>query len=119
MTYVDGFVIPVPFEKKEAYRKMAADAAVIFKEYGMLHVVECWGEDVPDGKLTDFRRAVAAEDGENVVFSWVVWPSKEIRDAAQKKMIEDPRMQPPEDMPFDGKRIIYGGFVPILDSRED
>jgi uncharacterized protein YbaA (DUF1428 family) len=97
MTYVDGFVIPVPFEKKEAYRKMAADAAVIFKEYGMLHVVECWGDDVPDGKLTDFRRAVAA----------------------QKKMIEDPRMQPPEDMPFDGKRMIYGGFVPILDSRED
>ncbi|MBX6426129.1 MAG: DUF1428 domain-containing protein [Variibacter sp.] len=116
MAYIDGFVIPVPAEKKEAYREMAAKAAPIFMEYGATRVVECWGDDVPDGKVTDFKRAVKAEAGETVVFSWIVWPSKAVRDAASKKIMADPRLQPGPDMPFDGKRLIYGGFELLLDS---
>ena len=116
MTYVDGFVIAVPTENKEAFRKMAEEAAVVFREHGALHVVEAWGDDVPDGKLTDFRMAVKAEEGETVVFSWITWPDKATRDEGQKKVMEDPRMNPgPEPMPFDGKRMIFGGFVPIVD----
>ena len=117
MSYVDGFVIPVPAGKKEAYRSLAAKAAPIFKEYGALAVVECWGEDVPDGKVTDFKRAVKAEAGENVVFSWILWPSKAVRDEGNKKVMEDSRMKA-DDMPFDGKRLIYGGFEILLDARE-
>jgi uncharacterized protein YbaA (DUF1428 family) len=117
--YIDGFVIPVPTGKKQAYLDVAAMAAPIFMEYGALQVVECWGEDVPDGKVTDFKMAVKAEPGESVVFSWIVWPSKEVRDAGQAKVMNDPRMEmPPEGMPFDGKRMIFGGFVPILDTAE-
>jgi uncharacterized protein YbaA (DUF1428 family) len=116
MSYIDGFVVPVPTAKKDAYMKMCADAAGMFKEYGALRVVECWGNDVPEGKVTDFRRAVAAEAGETVVFSWIVWPSKEVRDAANAKMKDDPRMQNMSDMPFDAKRMIYGGFVPMFDT---
>ena len=115
MSYIDGFVIPVRNDKKEAYRKLAILAAAIFKEHGATKIVECWGDDVPDGKTTDFKRAVKAEEGENVVFSWIVWPSKAARDAGQKKVMEDPRMQP-HDMPFDGKRMIFGGFELMLDS---
>jgi uncharacterized protein YbaA (DUF1428 family) len=118
MTYIDGFVIPVPAGKKEAYREMAGRVAPIFKEYGAMRVVECWGDDVPDGKTTDFKRAVKAEAGENIVFSWVVWPSKAVRDEASKKIMSDPRMAPGPDMPFDGKRLIYGGFELLLDSGE-
>jgi uncharacterized protein YbaA (DUF1428 family) len=114
MSYIDGFVIPVPVDRKEAYRAMAAKAAPIFKEYGATRFVECWGDDLPDGKITDFKRAVKAEANENVVFSWVVWPSKAVRDAASKKLMEDPRLAP-ENMPFDGKRLIYGGFELLLD----
>ncbi|HSK40456.1 MAG TPA: DUF1428 domain-containing protein [Arenibaculum sp.] len=116
MSYIDGFVIPVPAGKKEAYRKMAADVAPIFAEYGATRMVECWGDDVPDGKVTDFKGAVKAEPGENVVFSWIVWPSKAVRDEASKKIMEDPRMRPGPDMPFDGKRMIYGGFEILLDT---
>jgi len=116
MGYADGFVAPVPDGKKEAYREMAAKAAAVFKEYGAVRVVESWGDDIPDGKLTDFRRAVKAEDGENVVFSWIEWPSKEARDAAWPKLMEDERMKPDfANMPFDGKRMFWGGFAPILD----
>lgn len=115
MSYIDGFVIPVPKSKKAAYRDMASKAADVFKEYGASQVMECWGDDVPDGKVTDFKRAVNAEGSENIVFSWVVWPSKEVRDAGQKKVMDDPRMKPTGDVPFDMKRMIFGGFEPIVD----
>lgn len=115
MTYIDGFVVPVPTSKKEAYRAMAAKAVPIYKEYGAMRVVECWGDDVPAGKQTDFKRAVEAEEDESVVFSWVEWPSKAARDEANPKVMADPRMQSGPDMPFDGKRIIFGGFEALLD----
>jgi len=118
MSYVDGFVVPVPKAKKAAYQKMSTDAANMFKEYGATRVVECWGDDVPDGKVTDFKGAVKAESGENVVFSWIVWPSKQVRDVANQKMKTDPRMQMTPDMPFDGKRMIIGGFEVLLDTGE-
>ncbi len=117
MSYIDGFVIPVPSDKKAAYRDSAQKAAVIFKEYGALRVVENWGDDVPDGKVTDFKGAVKAEKGETIVFSWIEWPSKQVRDASQEKMKNDPRMKD-MDMPFDGKRMIFGGFEPILDTTQ-
>jgi len=119
MSYIDGFVVPVPTGKKDDYRQMATQAAVVFRENGATQVVECWGDDVPEGKVTDFRRAVAAEAGENVVFSWIVWPSKAVRDAGMQKAMNDPRMQPSGDMPFDGKRMIFGGFEPLLDTAEE
>jgi uncharacterized protein YbaA (DUF1428 family) len=116
MKYVDGFVCAVPAANKEVFHKHAAEAAPLFKEFGATRVVECWGDDVPDGKLTDFRRAVKAEDDEVVVFSWIEYPSKEVRDAANNKIMTDPRMKEMgSQMPFDGKRMIFGGFMPILD----
>ena len=115
MNYVDGFVCAVPTANREAYLKHAQDAAVIFKEFGALSVVECWGNDVPEGKLTSFPMAVKREPGETVVFSWVSWPSREVRDAGWAKVMADPRMQPgASPMPFDGKRMIYGGFEVLL-----
>jgi uncharacterized protein YbaA (DUF1428 family) len=116
MSYVDGFVIPVPASKKQAYREMCIKVAAMFKEYGATRIVECWGHDVPDGKVTDFKGAVKAEAGENIVFSWMVWPSKEVRDQAHQKMKDDPRMQMPPDLPFDGKRMIFGGFEVLFDT---
>jgi len=114
--YSDGFVAPVPNDKKEDYRTVAARAAKMFIEHGAVRVVEAWGDDVPDGKVTDFKRAVKAEDAETVVFSWVEWPSRDARVEGWKKIMADPRMQPGAiDMPFDGKRMIYGGFEPLLD----
>jgi uncharacterized protein YbaA (DUF1428 family) len=116
MKYVDGFVAAVPAANKEIYRQHAAEAAPLFKEFGATRMVECWGDDVPDGKITDFRGAVKAKDDEIVVFSWIEYPSKEVRDAANEKMMNDPRMKEMGDkMPFDGKRMIFGGFAPILD----
>lgn len=116
MKYVDGFVVAVPADKKDAYREMAAKAAPLFKEFGALRIVECWASDVPDGIVTDFRMAVKAEENEEVVFSWIEYPSKEVRDAANQKMMSDPRMKEfGESMPFDGKRMIYGGFESIID----
>jgi uncharacterized protein YbaA (DUF1428 family) len=115
MSYIDGFVIPVPAGQKEAYRAMAEKVAPIFMEHGATRLVECWGDDVPDGKVTDFKRAVKAEGDEVVVFSWIVWPSKAVRDEGNKKIMADPRMKPGPDMPFDGKRMIFGGFELMLD----
>jgi uncharacterized protein YbaA (DUF1428 family) len=116
MGYADGFVAPAP--DKEAYRAMAAKAAPVFLEHGATRVVEAWGDDVREGKVTDFRKAVKAEEGENVVFSWIEWPSKEARVEGWSKVMQDPRMKPPEPdaMPFDGKRMFWGGFAPILDA---
>ena len=114
--YTDGYILPVPNDKKDAYRDMAEKAAAKFQEFGALRVVEAWGDDVPDGKVTDYKRAVKAEEGENVVYSYVEWPDKETRDQAWAKMMNDPEMQPQGEMPFDGKRMFWGGFRPILDT---
>ena len=116
MSYIDGFVIPVPTGKKDAYLALATKMASMFKEFGATRVVECWGNDVPDGKVTDFKRAVKAEDNEAVIFSWIEWPSKAVRDAGNEKMMKDPRMNP-QDMPFDGKRMIFGGFEILYESK--
>jgi uncharacterized protein YbaA (DUF1428 family) len=115
MQYVEGFVVAVPAEKKEEYRRFAIAAGAVLKEYGVTRMVECWGDDVPDGTLTDFRKAVKAEEGEVVVFSWFEYPSKEVRDTVNQAMRTDPRMEALGEMPFDGRRMIFGGFVPILD----
>ena len=117
MTYIDGFVAAVPTANREAYKKHAASAAALFKEYGALKVVECWGDDVPEGKVTSFTMAVQRKDDETVVFSWITWPSREARDAGMQKVMADPRTKPESNpMPFDGKRLIYGGFSVIVDA---
>jgi uncharacterized protein YbaA (DUF1428 family) len=117
MAYIDGFVLAVPTANRERYTKFAEDAAAIFKEHGALTVVECWGDDVPQGKITSFPMAVQCKDDETVVFSWITWPSRRVRDEGMKKVMADPRMQPDRNpMPFDGKRLIYGGFEVIVDA---
>lgn len=116
MSYVDGFVVAVPAANKAAYRAMAEEAARLFKEFGAARVVECWGDDVPDGKITDFRGAVKAEEGEVVVFAWIEYPSREVRDTVHEKMKTDERTRAFANMPFDGKRMIFGGFSTILDA---
>ncbi|MCW8195979.1 DUF1428 domain-containing protein [Proteobacteria bacterium 005FR1] len=115
MSYIDGFVIPVPKDSKEEFIRHAETADKMIMEFGALSILECWADDVPEGKLTDFYRAVETKEGETVVFAWIEWPSKEVRDAGMARMIEDPRMDPENNpMPFDGKRMIYGGFVPVV-----
>ena len=113
MNYVDGFVAAVPTANREAYRQHALAAAAVFKQHGALSVVECWGDDVPEGKLTSFPMAVQRKDGETIVFAWIAWASREARDAGMKAVMDDARMQS-MDMPFDGKRMIYGGFEVLL-----
>ena len=118
MNYVDGFVVAVPAAKKDAYLQQAPKAARVFKDCGALEIVECWGDDVPDGKITSFPMAVQRKDDEVVVFSWVTWPSRAVRDEGMKKFMEDPRMKDVmKDMPFDGQRMIYGGFQAILEQK--
>lgn len=119
MSYIDGFVIPVPDENRTTFIEHARIFDSMLIEHGALRIMECWGESVPDGKLTDFRRAVQATAGESVIFSWIEWPDKATRDAAHAKMEElmrsnqlDPVLQ---GMPFDGKRMIFGGFEPVLE----
>ncbi len=115
MAYVDGFLLPVPKDRLDEYKKLAAQAMPIFREFGAIDYVECVGGDVPYGELTSFPRAVQATDDETVVFSWVVYPSKEVRDAANAKIMKDERLaEAMKDMPVDGKRMIFGGFVPFL-----
>ena len=113
MTYIDGFVAAVPKANKQAYIEHAREAAVLFKEWGATRIVETWGDDVPTGKQTDFMRAVAAKDDEAIVFSWIEYPDKATRDAAGQKMMTDARMQAMK-MPFDGARMIYGGFQSLF-----
>jgi uncharacterized protein YbaA (DUF1428 family) len=115
MTYFEGFLVPVPESRREEYRKHAADAAPLFHEFGVKRHVEAWDSDVPEGKVTDFRKAVDAKPDEKVVFSWFEYPDKAARDAANEKMRNDPRMKDMgASMPFDGKRMIFGGFEAIV-----
>ena len=117
MTYVDGFIAAVPTANRNAYKNHAEAAAVVFKENGALKVVECWGDDVPEGTITSFPMAVQRKSDETVVFSWIIWPSREVRDQAMKKVMADPRLhQDANPMPFDGKRLIYGGFEVIVEA---
>jgi uncharacterized protein YbaA (DUF1428 family) len=117
MPYVDGFVAAVPTGNKEKFRKHAEESAAVFKEHGALKVVECWGDDVPEGQVTSFPMAVKRKPDETVVFSWILWPSREKRNDAMKKIMDDPRMKPDVNpMPFDGKRLIYGGFETIVEA---
>lgn len=116
MTYVDGFLLAVPTANKDAYRRHAAEAAEVFKEHGALSVVECWGDDVPEGKINSMHTAVLRNPEETVVFSWITWADKAARDAGWQKVMADPRLQPETNpMPFDGKRMIYGGFEMIVE----
>ena len=114
MTYVNGFIVAVPEGNKKAYIETAEKFWELANEFGALSQVECWESDVKDGHTTDFRRATKAEDGERIVFSWVTWRDRETAEAAEKKMMEDPRMKEFGEMPFDGKRMVYGGFEPIV-----
>ena len=117
MTYVDGFVAAVPTANREIYKDHAKTAAAVFKEHGALQLVECWEDDVPEGKLTSFPMAVKREANEAVVFSWILWPSRQLRDQGMQKVMADPRLQPDKNpMPFDGKRLIYGGFEMIVEA---
>jgi uncharacterized protein YbaA (DUF1428 family) len=116
--YTDGFVVPVPDGNREAYRAMSAKAAPVFKEYGATRHVEAWGDDVPEGKVTDFRRSVQAGDDEKVVFSFIEWPDKATRDEGWKQVMADERMKPDENMPFDGQRMFWGGFASVVDIKE-
>jgi uncharacterized protein YbaA (DUF1428 family) len=119
MSYIDGFVAAVPTANKEKYRQHAAHSVALFKEFGATRQVETWGDDVPDGKVTDFKGAVKAKPDETIVFSWLEYPDKATRDKANKKMMDDPNMKElGAQMPFDGKRMIFGGFTPINDSGE-
>lgn len=117
--YVDGFLIAVPTANKQKFIDHAQKGDAVFMELGATRILECWGDDVPDGQTTDFRRAVKATPDETVVFSWIEWPDKPTRDAGMSKMMEmmksDPRISPEKNpMPFDGARLIYGGFAPIV-----
>ena len=118
MSYIDGFVIAVPNANRDKFIGHARKFDAIFLECGAIRVMECWGEDVPEGKVTDFRRAVQAQQDETVVFSWVEWPDKTTRDAGMEKFMQDPRMEAASDCPFDGKRMIFGGFVSVVSLPE-
>jgi uncharacterized protein YbaA (DUF1428 family) len=114
VSYVDGSVTPVPTSNKQAYLESMDQKAKLLKELGATRVVDAWGDDVSDGKITDYKSAVKASDEETIVYSWVEWPSKDTRDVAWGKLLKDPRMQQ-SSMPFDGKRVIFGGFATMID----
>lgn len=119
MAYIDGFVIAVPKANKDKFIEHARMGDQVFMDYGATRILECWQDDVPEGKQTDFFRAVECKEDEAVVFSWIEWPDKEARDAGMAKVMDkmntDPRMDPEKNpMPFDGARMIYGGFSPVV-----
>ncbi|QHQ35831.1 DUF1428 domain-containing protein [Algicella marina] len=114
MAYVSGFLLAVPKDNKQAYKEMAEQAWKIFQDYGCLSMQENWEDDVPDGKVTSFPMAVKREEGEAVVFSWMTWPDKETAQNGFQKMMEDPRMEGMSQMPFDGMRMMWGGFEPLV-----
>jgi len=116
--YTDGFVVPVPEDKTEAYQALASKMAKVFRQHGANRVVEALSNDVDKGEVTDFYRAVKAEDGEKVVFSFIEWPDKETRDQAWQKIMSDESLKPEGDLPFDGKRMFWGGFEPIFDTAK-
>jgi len=119
MTYVDGFILPLPSGKEEEYRTQAKKFADKATAQGALGTVEALGDNLEHGHTTDFFKAVKAEDNENVIFSFIMWPNKEVRDAAWEKLMADPEMQPGvTPMPFDGKRMFWGGFKPLLNTFE-
>ncbi|MEF9979307.1 MAG: DUF1428 domain-containing protein [Thermomonas sp.] len=117
MSYIDGFVIAAPTAKRQEVIDYASRFDPMFIEFGALRVVEAWGDDVPVGKVTDFQRAVLATEDESVMFSWIEWPDKATRDAGMKKMMDDPRMEAANPLPFDGKRMIFGGFESVVDLK--
>jgi len=113
--YVDGFLLAVPTANKEAYRRHAEEAAAVFREHGALSLVECWGDDVPEGKVNSMHTAVLRKPEETVVFAWVTWPDRATRDAGMQKVQADQRLAGSAgDMPFDGSRVIFGGFEVIV-----
>jgi len=115
MAYIDGFVMAVPNANRDTFIAHAKKFDALFLECGATRVVEGWGDDVPEGKVTDFRRAVQATPEESVVFSWIEWPDKAARDSGMERVMKDPRMDPGTNpMPFDGKRMIFGGFAPVV-----
>lgn len=118
MSYVDGFVIAVPTAEKETYRKFAEEMAPFFKKHGATALTECWGDNVPDGELTSFPMAVKCAEDETVVFSWIIWPDKATRDAGNQRAMEDIEAagMGPEDLPFDGRRMIFGGFKVLVNA---
>lgn len=123
MSYIDGFIIAVPKHNKEKFVHHAEMADAVFMEWGATRILECWEDDVPHGKITDFHRAVQAKDDEAVIFSWVEWPDKATRNAAMEKMQaamqDDPRFNPElNPMPFDGMRMIFGGFAPVVQLQQ-
>lgn len=117
--YINTYVLSVPEEKKADYIRIATIFAEVAKDYGALEIFENWELEVPDGEYTDYRKAVKAEPGEKIVLSWVIWPDRETGAIAHKGMIADPRMAASGEMPFDGKRMILGGFEPILTYRKE
>jgi uncharacterized protein YbaA (DUF1428 family) len=117
MSYIQGMLIPVPFDKKQEYHELSVKSAPIFMEYGAVRIMEGWGDNLIEGKVTDFKKAVKATNEENVVFSWIEWPDKETYDEAVKKMETDPRWEMFDEMPFDGKRMIWSGFETLFEAK--
>ncbi|HXG81939.1 MAG TPA: DUF1428 domain-containing protein, partial [Sphingomicrobium sp.] len=117
-SYTDGFVVPVPEAKRDAYRELASKMAKVFRQHGATRVVEAIADDVDHGEVTDFYRAVKAEDGETIVFSFIEWPDKATRDEAWQKIMADESLKPQGEMPFAGQRMFWGGFEKIVDTAE-
>lgn len=117
--YINTYMIPVPEDKKDEYTRICTIFVDVAKDFGALEIFENWESDIPNGEVTDYRKAVKAEPGEKVVNSWVIWPDRATADIAHKGMFEDPRMQGMSKMPFDGKRMILGGFEPLVTYRKE